>query len=655
LKPILFIFLICTSLSFSQYTKNDSSLINTTFKREFNKQIIDEYLNSNISQKINAALLSISHSEDTSFINSIKDIDFIEHSQFAAFALGQLGQSSNSTDYLFKMFLSSKDQSIRYRCLEALGKTADSIIYNSLMDLYSQSFGKGFEGISVAIYNFHLRGIFHKNSSTILLNELNNDTFQSKRKEDAVFTLLRTGADSSHIHALSTLLTNSKNHSLFFEQYTLGIFRKAKYFPPSFELLKRFTESDNWLLRNEISKTGVYFDFENESQLETYLTLLTDPNQNVQRQFAISLREIKFAETNLLNIIKTKIVATLEFNQLSKNVYGELFNTLTKLFPDSSLNYYERYKEKLSSEFIYSFIGTKYQNLNISIDSLLNIYNDKSENEKIALSQALVKISETNDDKNLSSFLLQQLEKGSAAVSGTIASELSEIFIRNNSTELENRILTAINLKKNDCDYTETILSFYELSHKISKEFAVVCTELIASSELFPLQKKFIPTNSTKKIIKRYDYFVPIYNNVFKYKFAVIRTTKGDIKIRFKPEVAPISTGSFIYLSILNTFKNNLFHRVVPGFVIQGGDPSTSGWGGPGYDIISECSPLNYTVGMVGMASAGKDTEGSQFFIMQANHPHLNGRYTIFAEVVDGLESVFNLEQNDVILNIVLE
>ncbi|MDP3829804.1 MAG: peptidylprolyl isomerase, partial [Ignavibacteriaceae bacterium] len=117
----------------------------------------------------------------------------------------------------------------------------------------------------------------------------------------------------------------------------------------------------------------------------------------------------------------------------------------------------------------------------------------------------------------------------------------------------------------------------------------------------------------------------------------------------------PISTGSFIYLAVLNTFTNNLWHRVVPGFVIQGGDPSKTGWGGPGYDIISEFSPLNYNEGIVGMASAGKDTEGSQFFIMQAEHPHLNGRYTIFAEVVEGITIVSNLEQNDLILSIVLE
>jgi len=77
-----------------------------------------------------------------------------------------------------------------------------------------------------------------------------------------------------------------------------------------------------------------------------------------------------------------------------------------------------------------------------------------------------------------------------------------------------------------------------------------------------------------------------------------------------------------------------------------------TGWGGPGYDIISEFSPLPYGIGMVGMASAGKDTEGSQFFVMQGNYPHLNGRYSLFGKVINGLDVVYKLEQGDKINSI---
>jgi cyclophilin family peptidyl-prolyl cis-trans isomerase len=89
--------------------------------------------------------------------------------------------------------------------------------------------------------------------------------------------------------------------------------------------------------------------------------------------------------------------------------------------------------------------------------------------------------------------------------------------------------------------------------------------------------------------------------------------------------------------------------------VIQAGDPTGTGWGGPGYEIVSEFSDLNFGIGYVGMASAGKDTESSQFFIMQGSHPHLNGRYTIFAKVIEGMEVVNKITEDDKIISINLE
>jgi peptidylprolyl isomerase len=94
------------------------------------------------------------------------------------------------------------------------------------------------------------------------------------------------------------------------------------------------------------------------------------------------------------------------------------------------------------------------------------------------------------------------------------------------------------------------------------------------------------------------------------------------------------------------------FHRVVPNFVIQGGDPRGDGWGGPGFSIRSEFSPLTYETGMLGVASAGKDTEGSQFFITQSPQPHLDGRYTIFGKVVTGMDVVDKIQVDDHIFDV---
>jgi len=106
---------------------------------------------------------------------------------------------------------------------------------------------------------------------------------------------------------------------------------------------------------------------------------------------------------------------------------------------------------------------------------------------------------------------------------------------------------------------------------------------------------------------------------------------------------------NFLKLSEKNYYDKTIFHRVVPNFVIQGGDPTGTGYGGPGYSIRGEYSPLTFEEGMVGMASSGKDTEGSQFFITHSATPHLDGKYTIFGKVVEGMDVVDKILVGDYI------
>lgn len=130
-------------------------------------------------------------------------------------------------------------------------------------------------------------------------------------------------------------------------------------------------------------------------------------------------------------------------------------------------------------------------------------------------------------------------------------------------------------------------------------------------------------------------------------QFAVIHTNKGNIKIKFYPYYSPFSVLNFVTLAEKGFYNNTTFHRVVPGFVIQGGDPLNSGWGGPEYTIRSEFIPLSFERGTLGMASDGKDTEGSQFFIMHSPYYHLDNSYTIFGEVVSGMDVVDKIYIDD--------
>lgn len=135
-------------------------------------------------------------------------------------------------------------------------------------------------------------------------------------------------------------------------------------------------------------------------------------------------------------------------------------------------------------------------------------------------------------------------------------------------------------------------------------------------------------------------------------KIAEISTTKGIIKFEMLTEFTPFTVQNFIKLAEKKFYDNTIFHRIVPNFVIQGGDPQNSGYGGPEFSIRSEFAPFFYKEGAVGMASDGKDTEGSQFFIMHCPHYHLDGRYTLFGFVTEGQDVVDHIMPYDKIISI---
>jgi cyclophilin family peptidyl-prolyl cis-trans isomerase/HEAT repeat protein len=133
---------------------------------------------------------------------------------------------------------------------------------------------------------------------------------------------------------------------------------------------------------------------------------------------------------------------------------------------------------------------------------------------------------------------------------------------------------------------------------------------------------------------------------------AILHTTAGDIEWAFDGDVAPQTVKNFIRLAERGYFNGLAIHRVVPNFVIQDGDPTGTGSGGPGYTIRCEYNQLRYTAGMVGMALSGKDTGGSQWFITHSPQLHLNGRYTIFAHVTRGMDVVNRIVQGDRVVKV---
>jgi cyclophilin family peptidyl-prolyl cis-trans isomerase/HEAT repeat protein len=130
---------------------------------------------------------------------------------------------------------------------------------------------------------------------------------------------------------------------------------------------------------------------------------------------------------------------------------------------------------------------------------------------------------------------------------------------------------------------------------------------------------------------------------------AVVTTTIGAFTIEFLPEDAPLTVDNFVQLAKRKYFNGLTVHRVVPNFVIQDGDPRGDGNGGPGYQIRCEINKVPYARGAVGMALSGKDTGGSQWFVTHSPQPHLDGGYTVFGNVVAGMDFVDSIARGDVI------
>jgi len=157
------------------------------------------------------------------------------------------------------------------------------------------------------------------------------------------------------------------------------------------------------------------------------------------------------------------------------------------------------------------------------------------------------------------------------------------------------------------------------------------------------------PVEAPQVTSKQYDAAPPMTIDVNKQYFATIKmATGGEFVMQLYPDKAPITVNSFVFLAREGYFNGVTFHRVLDGFMAQGGDPTGTGMGGPGYEFVNEDSDLTFDKeGVVAMANAGRDTNGSQFFITFGPAEFLNGGYTIFGQIVEGMDVVNAITRRD--------
>jgi peptidyl-prolyl cis-trans isomerase B (cyclophilin B) len=142
-----------------------------------------------------------------------------------------------------------------------------------------------------------------------------------------------------------------------------------------------------------------------------------------------------------------------------------------------------------------------------------------------------------------------------------------------------------------------------------------------------------------------------------KVYMVTIETERGNMMLELYPQHAPKTVNSFVFLAGEGFYDGLTFHRVIANFMIQGGDPTGRGAGGPGYRFEDEVAdnPLRHETGVISMANAGPNTNGSQFFITHSPQPHLDGRHTVFGKVVEGQNVVNAIQQGDAMVRVTVE
>ncbi len=142
--------------------------------------------------------------------------------------------------------------------------------------------------------------------------------------------------------------------------------------------------------------------------------------------------------------------------------------------------------------------------------------------------------------------------------------------------------------------------------------------------------------------------------DVSKNYSVTITTDRGAIELDLYPQHAPQTVNNFVFLAKQGFYDGVIFHRVIANFMIQGGDPTGTGSGGPGYRFADECdgNPLKHDSHVISMANAGPNTNGSQFFITHLATPHLDGRHTVFGKVTSGQDVVDAVEQGDKMISV---
>ncbi len=589
-----------------------------------------------------AAAMAFASIKDSSIVNSLAKLlqdDIEEVRTAAAYAMGQIG-SLKGEKWLLKAFQKYDSLGIHNQfnssILEAIGKcgTLESLHSMSTTKEYIKTDTLLLKGMITGMYQFGLRKITHRKATDRVVNYLIEKNYPSDVRMMAANYLyrFRVPIDTFIPSLLEQLYVEKDTRVKLPLVLALGRTQSPQALETLLELLER--ERDYRVTCNIINALG---NFEYRQVVAAIIPFLKNKNihiattaanyfvkhgninaapeyrriarQNDSLDWHVSSALYQAANKHLsLYSQGTRLAIQYELKDQFKNAT----NVYQKAAALKGLGEYGRnYKD------IYElgFNSDKPVIRTATIEALANIAQNPNFDATFGFQKTQVK-------KELSVYFQEALARGDAAMKAVAAG--------------------VIRIPALDFQSVYDTLDFLEVA-KIGLEIPK------ETETLYEIQKTidFFNGKTTTDLIKpTFNHAIDwrIFNTIDEDSKVEIKTAKGSIILKLFPEAAPGSVTNFVALAKSGFYDGKTFHRVIANFVAQGGCPRGDGYGSLDYTIRSELAPLNYAEeGYVGMASAGNHTEGTQWFITFAPTPHLDGRYTIFAKVVDGMNVVHQL------------
>ncbi len=707
-KIMLVILLLSSSQLFAQpFGKEEKEILEMQDTRDskLNAKLY-EYKNSKRVDSLKTILLGLSNISDTNSLNGI--ISTLLESKngvvkiLSAFTLGQI-LNKTSEDYLRMASayenneLHNKNITLVSEILNSLGKVGSKESLDLISDFppYYENDSLR-QAVALSISRFGMRKIKSEKSFERLSNILSL-TDNEEVLKNVAYAFNRAG-EKIYLQPYKSQITNlTKSPNAFTRMWSFSALGKLQDTSTIDYMLESLEKENDWRVRVNICNalSNQKLDASSTYAEKVCDALLSHSTDDASTHVSIvaltALGKVFASGIESRSPVAEKIKQSIQFiltpnKAIDWQIKAEAIRTYAKIFKDgvkdellSLFNQTENYD--LKSAIIGSFASMNnplvYKELRDSISADVQRYNVIHPNKDgsmigsrdlAKIYQAFVETLAALDDK---------LDDENKNIIRLIFSEFSnskyvpivDVCLTNlqDSTYLKYR------------DETCQIMMFdvNELSHTNDADVLILYIQAIGSMKYngavevlktYLKSKNYDVAKASADALKNItgqdfekEITAPKYRTDFDWEFidrlnekriATIKTNQGEIKIELYPNIAPFTVQSFVKLAEKKFYDGTIFHRVVPNFVIQGGDPTGTGFGGPGYSIRTEISLSGFEEYSVGMASSGKDTEGSQFFITHSPQPHLDGRYTMFGRVIEGKDVVDKIQVGDKIESI---